>query len=68
MSAGDGEKMTVKDLIGFAEGYRAPALAHHAPTFAIGQCGKPIRGTLFTIIRTFLAAVTRRAGRELKSG
>jgi hypothetical protein len=48
--------------------YRAPTLAHRAPTSAIEQFGKPAVGSLSTIIRTFKAAITRRAGRELNSG
>jgi putative transposase len=40
---------------------------YRAPTITIEQFGKPTIGSLPTIVRTFKAAVTRRAGRELNS-
>ncbi len=42
--------------------YRAPT--PRAPTQNIEQFGKPIKGSLPTIIRTYKAAVARRIGRE----
>ncbi len=44
--------------------YRAPT-TDRASTETIERFAQPTRGTLPTIIRTFKAAVTRRAGREL---
>jgi putative transposase len=41
---------------------------YRAPTQKIEKFGQPTVGSLPTIIRTFKAAVTRRAGRELNSG
>ena len=41
---------------------------YRAPTLTIEQFGKPTVRSLPTIVRTFKAAVTRRAGRELNSG
>jgi len=38
---------------------------YRAPTPKIEQFGKPMAGSLPTVIRTFKASVTRRAGREL---
>ena len=46
--------------------YRAPASLHNSAP-SVEQFGKPSTGSLSTIIRTFKAAVTRRAGRELGS-
>ena len=40
---------------------------YRAPTPTIEQFGKPTVGSLPTIVRTFKAAVTRRAGQELNS-
>jgi REP element-mobilizing transposase RayT len=40
---------------------------YRAPTHTIEQFGKPTVGSLPTIIRTYKAAVTRRAGREFNS-
>jgi len=40
---------------------------YRAPTPTIEQFGKPTVGSLPTILRTFKAAVTRRASRELDS-
>ena len=47
--------------------YRAPTpgIENRAPTPTIEQFGKPVVGSLPTIIQTFKATVTRRAGREL---
>ena len=45
---------------------RAPTI-YHAPTLQFERFGKPTSGSLPTIVRTYKAAVTRRAGRELKS-
>jgi putative transposase len=44
--------------------YRAPTNTTSNPA----QFGKPMVGSLPTIIRTYKAAVTRRVGRELNSG
>jgi putative transposase len=41
---------------------------YRARTTTSEQFGKPTRGSLPTIVRTFKASVTRRAGRELNSG
>ena len=38
---------------------------YRAPTIVSEQFGKPVVGSLPTIVRTFKAAVTRRIGREL---
>jgi putative transposase len=40
---------------------------YRAPTPSIEKFGKPTIGSLSTIVRTFKATVTRRAGRELDS-
>ena len=47
--------------------YRAPTSLHNS-ALSVEQFGKPSTGSLSTIVRTFKAAVTRRAGRELNSG
>jgi putative transposase len=43
---------------------RTAGAGYRAPTDHIEQFGKPIKGSLPTIIRTYKAAVTRRIGRE----
>ncbi len=40
---------------------------YRAPTDRTEKFGKPVRGSLPTIVRTFKAAVTRRIGRELNA-
>jgi REP element-mobilizing transposase RayT len=47
--------------------YRAPTI--HTPTMRAPteKFGKPVKGSLPTIIRTYKAAVTRRIGRELNA-
>ena len=46
---------------------RAGASVYRAPTENIEQFGKPVKGSLPTIVRTYKAAVTRRVGRELNA-
>jgi len=47
--------------------YRAPTRENRDSASIKGQFGKPTVGSISTIIRTFKASVTRRAGRELNS-
>jgi putative transposase len=51
---------------GVFAGHRPDVLTGHStPAMTHQSFGKPIRGSLPTIVRTFKAAVTRRAGREM---
>ena len=55
--------LIIHDTPGRGTIYRAPTRIHQIEKF-----GKPTIASLPTIIRSFKAAVTRRAGRELNSG
>jgi putative transposase len=56
-----GAARTINDGGGADDGRGA---IYRAPTDHIEQFGKPIKGSLPTIVRTYKAAVTRRIGRE----
>ena len=49
-------------------GLRAPEIVHRDLASTMDKFGQPTVGSLSTIVRTFKAAVTRRAGIELSSG